>query len=166
VLSSEQVQDCLRKKKHVVIGVDLMRGPKDFGVRRRLGRVIIYNYTDHIVLDVQVDLKDFQIISVSRLADQPPLGSEELDRAIKVAKENETIAEWVTDDLTPTGILVTQRRNDEGGHDKPHPQRREVLVFFGHPNERSSRYWCLVDLSDDTVREEGRVADFGEDSHP
>jgi hypothetical protein len=157
-LASEQVRWHLLKKRHAVVSVDLIRGPQEEKITSNLARVVVYSYTDDLVLNVQVDLHDFQVISVSESHDQPPLSPEELDHAIQLATADSRIAGWCTAELSATGILVTQRRGDDGQRDRPERQHREVLVLFGFPNERSPDYSCLVDLSNDTILEVEHLA--------
>jgi hypothetical protein len=157
VLANEQVRHLLQHKRYAVVGMDLLNVPSNDKITHTLSRLIIYNYTDDLALDVRVDLHNLQIISVAQLRYQPPLSFKELDHAIQLAKEDDRMSGWLTAELRATGILVTQPENNQ---DRQH---REVLVLFASPNERSSQYWALVDLSNDTSRKVGQVAETDED---
>jgi hypothetical protein len=158
-LYSEQVQKFLQgNKRYAPIGVDVVRDPNVDKTTFALARLVIYNYTDDLALEVRINLNDFQITSVTRSRYQPPLSPQELDHAIELATSDNRIAGWLTPEIAASAILA----NKEDDLDR---LQREVLVLFGSPNARSSQFWCLVDLSDDTIREVGQVPDTEGDQH-
>jgi hypothetical protein len=151
VIADEQVRPHLINKNYGLVSIQVVRGPNDSKQEPTLARLVIYNYTDDLTLDVYFSFHDLRVTSVKEARYQPPLSPQELNHAIQIAKGDEKITEWLTPHLTATGIQVTEPRTDQEG---PY---RQVMVLLGAAEDSSARFWCLVNLSKGTVCQVGKV---------
>lgn len=153
VITSDQVRPLLLGKSYGVVNLEFVRSPAESKQEPALVHMTIYNYTDDITLDIHFNFHDLCITSVKQAQYQPPLNAQELDHAISIAMGDKKIAAWLTSEVRATGIQVTNQGPD------PKRQHRQVLVLFGAVDDTSARYWALVDLSNSTVREVGKVTE-------
>jgi hypothetical protein len=142
------VQERLAGKKYASIDVHFVREPSSPKRGHDLARVVVYNYTDDLALEVEIDPLNLEVKSINETRSQPPLSSEELDRAIRLASRNQQVAVWLSSGLVAKSILITQEGTG------PH---RTVLVLISESEDRNARYWCVVDLSAEAITEIGQV---------
>ncbi|WP_157651878.1 hypothetical protein [Burkholderia ubonensis] len=155
VMVSDKVRPFLEGKNFGLICFGFARNPADLKKEPPSIHMTIYNYTDDIALDIIFNVHNFFVTSVKEEKYQPPLSPQELEHAIAVTKRHPKITEWLTRDVVPNAILVTNQGEDS------YRQHRLVLVLWRAEDEPSSRYWALVDLSRDVVRDIGKTAKEG-----
>jgi hypothetical protein len=159
-LASPDVKRLLAGKRYIPIGATLMDegDEKPEGeARAQAGTLIfmIYNYTDNVPVQVILDRDARGVRSVAEQVMGPacPAPPREIETAIALAREDQRLAERLTEDMEGTAIMVTVE-------DPAHPLYRHRLldVRFGYPDERLPRHMALVDLSTERVVRAGPVA--------
>jgi hypothetical protein len=149
-LYHEAVRRMLDGKRHVSIGASLRQDKAEGGTPVAL--FVIYVYDDDDTIEVLLDGSSLELIKVAAAKYQPAPVQEEIDRAIRLARLHENLANRVDDGLEGSAILITRAdpRDSLAGH-------RLLDVRFGCPDERLPRYAALVDLSTETVIRAGEI---------
>jgi hypothetical protein len=148
-LDAEEVRQMLADKRYIAIGASLREDRVDNTTSLVF---ILYNYTDNLTVEVSLDENARGVTHVAQEPYQPAPLQEEIDRAIRLARDDRRLAERLSEQLEGTAILVSPA-------DPDHPQynHRQFDVRFGRPDERLPRYWALVDLSTEIVLGAGSV---------
>src|SRR5215208_578499 len=141
-LSSERVTRELQGKRYEVMGVGLRSLDKD----TEYPLVVIYNYTDDVVLEAMLDLDERALLEVRSERYQPPLAASEESQAIEMVREDGRLSEAGIDVDTGTGLVV-----EEANIRSPRYGHRLVDLRFGPPDRRAPLAYAIVDLSGQEV---------------
>jgi hypothetical protein len=152
-LGSDQVREALKGKRYAVISIDFDHTRFDQKGNPVNAQVVLFNYTDDVSIHILTELSAFQVTSVSPVLHHPPLTTEELQQAIRLASADERVKPHLSPEMTATGIRMSDEDRDLG------EPSRQVLVLFGHDDQREAELWSLVDLSADAVRDAGGARD-------
>jgi hypothetical protein len=143
-LASDRVTRKLQGKRYQVleVGTWALDRQTDYPL------VIIYNYTDDVVLEAMIDpvRRAVQEVSVERY--QPPLTTSEQSQALEMVRDDGRLSEAGIDVDTGVGLIVedVNFRSPRYGH-------RLVDLRFGPANRRLPTAFVIVDLtSGDVVR--------------
>jgi hypothetical protein len=137
-MASEDVRRELEGKRYEVMGVGL----------RSLDRetehpvVVIYNYTDDVVIEAFVDLAENRLLRLASEDYQPPLSASELSQALELVRRDRRLAEAGIDVDTGVGLVV-----EEPNFRSPTYRHRLVDLRFGPEHRRIPTAWAIVDLS-------------------
>jgi hypothetical protein len=145
-LSSERVTRELEGKRYEVIGVGLRSLDKD----TEYPLVVIYNYTDDVVLEAMLDLDERALLEVTLERYQPPLAASEESQAIEMVREDGRLPEAGIGVDTGVGLGV-----EEVNYRSPRYGHRLVDLRFGPPDRRSPLAYAVVDLSGQEVVKTG-----------
>jgi hypothetical protein len=141
-LENDRVVSLLGNGRFRLIGVSQLADAKGRDGQKLL--VVIYSYHNDHAIEVETDLnRDGPIVAAVRRADyQPAPTEEEIEEAVEIARANERVEKWASQDLEPSAILTSAV--DEGD---PFHGRRLFIIGFGRPDERSPRIRAVVDIS-------------------
>ncbi|AZJ24502.1 hypothetical protein CT694_34235 (plasmid) [Bacillus wiedmannii bv. thuringiensis] len=108
--------------------------------------VVIYNYTDDIVLEALVDLVGTTILEIKLDRYQPPLAPSELSRALDMVRKDCRLTEAGIHIDTGMGLVVEEEnfRSPRYGH-------RLIDLRFGPADRRLPMVWAIVDLTSEGV---------------
>ncbi|MCI0376473.1 MAG: hypothetical protein L0215_02580 [Gemmataceae bacterium] len=149
-VSEQRVAKMLADKRYITIGASL-RESKEAQIRTEI-LVVIYNYTDNEVVEVLLNGDNLEVSRVNTARYQPAPVEEEVERAIRLARDAEGLAKHLTEDLVGMVIQVT---SDDPAD--PRYNHRLFDVRFGCADERLPRFAAIVDLSTGTVVRTGVV---------
>ena len=141
-LASERVTRELERKRYEVMGVGLKSLDRD----REYPLVVIYNYTDDVVLEAMLDLDEGALLEVTLERYQPLLAASEESQALEMVREDGRLPEAGIDVDTGVGIGV-----EEVNYRSPRYGHRLVDLRFGPPDRRSPTAFAIVDLSGQEV---------------
>jgi hypothetical protein len=144
-LADERVHRELEGGRYSVSGVSWLLDRKDDGPA---AVVVIYSYARGVALEVSLvgEGDRLQVSDLAAVDSQPPPSDEEVELAIRLARDDRRISDFVQDDSQAMVLLtsVVERGDQDYG-------RRRVLVAFGPPEERLPRLRALVDLGEERV---------------
>jgi hypothetical protein len=145
-LASERLRRDLEGKRYEIMGV----GMRSLDRRTEYPLVVIYNYTNDIVLEAMVDLTGRTVLEVKTERYQPPLAAVELSRALDLLSQDGRLHRRGIDVNTGTGIVVEEEnfRSPRHGH-------RLVDLRFGPEDRRLPTAWAIVDLTSQEVVKTG-----------
>jgi hypothetical protein len=137
-LASEGVQRELEGKRYEVLWVR----SRSLDRQTEYPLVIIYNYTDDVVVEAMVNLTATTVLEVSVERCQPPLVESELGQALDLVRDDGRLSEADIDTDTGMGLVVedVNFRSPRYGH-------RLVDLRFGPENRRLPTAFAIVDLS-------------------
>lgn len=137
-LASEGVRRELDGKRHGVLWV------RSYSLdhRTEYPLVVIYNYTDDVVVEAVVDLTTTTVLEVGVDRSQPPLTDAELTRALDLVRDDGRLAEGGIDPGSGMGLVV-----EEVDFRSPRYGHRLVDLRFGPENRRLPAAFAIVDLS-------------------
>jgi hypothetical protein len=141
-LSSDQVIGHLTGKRYEVMGV----GSRSLDKDTEYPLVVIYNYTDDVVLEASVDPVGRGLFNVTLEGYPPPLAASEESQAIEMVREDGRLAQAGIDVETGAGLVV-----EEVNFRSPRYGHRLVDLRFGPPERRSPTAFAIVDLSGQEV---------------
>lgn len=149
-VSEQRVAKILADKHYITIGASL-RESKEADSRAEI-LVVIYNYTDNEVVEVLLNSDNLEVSRVNTARYQPAPVEEEIERAIRLARDADGLAKHLTDDMIGMAIQVT---SDDPAD--PRYNHRLFDIRFGCADERLPRFVAIVDLSTNTVVSTGAV---------
>jgi hypothetical protein len=141
-LSSERVTRELEGKRYEVMGVGLRSLDKD----TEYPLVVVYNYTDDVVLEAMLDMDERALLEVRSERYPPPLAASEESQAIEMVRQDGRLSEAGIDVDTGTGLVV-----EEANFRSPRYGHRLVDLRFGPPDRRAPLAYAIVDLSGQEV---------------
>jgi hypothetical protein len=151
-LASDRVTRKLEGKRYQVleIGTHSLDRQTDYPL------VIIYNYTDDVVVEATVDLIRRALYEVSEKRYQPPLAAAEQSEALDMVRDDGRLAVAGIDVATGVGLIVedVNFRSPRYGH-------RLVDLRFGPADRYLPTAFAIVDLSDQEVVRAGLVPQEG-----
>lgn len=147
-LVSEDVIAELQGKRYEIMGV----GTKSLDRDTDHPLVVIYNYTDDVVLEASVDLDGTTLLDVTLERYQPPLAASEEGQARDLVRQDGRLADTGTDVATGRGIVV-----DDENFRSPRYRHRLVDLRFGPEDRRLPTAWAIVDLTDQEVVKTGII---------
>jgi hypothetical protein len=141
-LSSKSVISKLEEKRYEIMGVGLRSIDRD----TEYPLVVIYNYTDDVVLEALVDLVGTTILEITLERYQPPLVPSELTRALDMVRKDSRLPEAGINIDTGMGLVVEEEnfRSPRYGH-------RIIDLRFGPADRRLPTAWAIVDLTSEEV---------------
>ncbi|MFI6412075.1 hypothetical protein [Streptomyces sp. NPDC050585] len=143
-LASDRATRKLQAKRYEVLQV----GTRALDRQTDYPLVVIYNYTDDVVLEVTVDAVRRSVHEVTVEHYQPALTDSEESRALELVRDDGRLAEAGIDVGTGVGLVIedVDLRSPRCGH-------RLVDLRFGPEDHYLPRAFALVDLSEgDVVR--------------
>lgn len=141
-LSSESVSRELEGKRYEIMGVGL----RSLDRYTEYPLVVIYNYTDDVVLEALVDLVGTTTLKVTLERYQPPLAPFEQSRALDMVRDDCRLPEAGINIDTGMGLIV-----DEENFRSPRYGHRLVDLRFGPADRRLPTAWAIVDLTDEEL---------------
>ncbi|MER7544099.1 hypothetical protein [Actinomadura sp.] len=149
-LASERVAAKLRDKRYEIL--DIGTRAKDRETDHPL--VIIYDYTDDAVVEVEVDpvRRAVQDVRVERY--QPPVTDSELSDALDLVREHGVLSEAGIDIATGVGLIV-----EDVNAQSPRHGHRLVDVRFGPADRYVPTAFAIVDLSAREVVKAGLITE-------
>ncbi len=147
-LQSEAVTQKLEGKRWEALAV----GSTATGRDTEHALVIIYNYTDDVVVEATVGLDEYDITDIQQRRYQPLLTAKEERQAVDQVRDDARLPDLNIDLDTGAGLIVEQVnfRDRRYGH-------RLVDLRFGAPDRRVPAAFAIVDLSELSVVRVGRV---------
>jgi hypothetical protein len=143
-LASDQVSRELQGKRYGVLGV----GSKSMDRQTDYPLVVIYNYTDDVVVEAIVDLAAATVLQVSRGGSQPALAASEQSQALDLVRQDGRLTDADIDVDTGAGIIVEEVNPNSSRY-----RHRLVDLRFGPANRRLPTAFAIVDLTtQDVVR--------------
>ncbi len=145
-LQNRQVAPLLGGKRYVIIGVSALLDDKEDRADRF--RLVAYNYTDNATVEVELTgaLGEFRVADIAESDIQPPPNDEEVETAIRLARDDPRVGDHLDKGFEATTILASGV--DYGDY---HYGSRQLNVGFGFPDERMPRIRALVDLTRERV---------------
>jgi hypothetical protein len=153
VMGNGDVRRLLGKKRYIKIGTGLRQVSTEPHERSWQLLVVFYDYTDDLTIEVRVDAKAGEVLSVSQNRSQPTAVETEVEEAIRLARSAPTLLELLTPELEGNALLVKGVDIYDRQSTIPHYYHRLFEVSFRRPNERGPLYQALVDLSAQAVIE-------------
>ncbi|WP_431683746.1 hypothetical protein [Kitasatospora sp. KL5] len=147
-LSSEEVGRQVAGKRCDVLGV----GTAATGRNSEYPLVIIFNYTDGLVIEAMVDLDSARVLDVTTANRQPPLADAEHSKAVELLRDAGGLADVGVDLDAGMGLIV-----EEVNFRDPRYGHRLVDLRFGPRDRRLPTAFAIVDLTDQDVVAAGRV---------
>ncbi|MEU8548103.1 hypothetical protein AB0C81_14080 [Streptomyces roseoverticillatus] len=147
-LASETVGRELAGKRCEVLGVGTAATERD----TEYPLVIIFNYTDGVVVEALVDLTDARVLKVRTANSQPPLADSERSQALDLVRQDSWLADSGIDIDTGMGLIV-----EEVNFRSPRHGHRLVDLRFGPRDRRLPTAFAIVDLTDQDVVTTGPV---------
>jgi hypothetical protein len=147
-LASERVVRELEGDRYEVMGV----GTISLDRRSEYPLVVIYNYTDDMVLEAVVDLAGATVLDVTLKQYQPALAASELRRALDLVRRDARLAQAGVDVDTGTGLVV-----EDENFKSPRYRHRLVDLRFGPHDSRLPTAWAIVDLTSEDVARIGFI---------
>jgi hypothetical protein len=151
-LSSERVTGELEGKRYEIMSV----GMRSLDRETEYPLVVIYNYTDDVVLEALIDAAGASLLDVKVERYQPPLTSSEESEALDLVRQDGRLPEAGEDVATGKGIVV-----DDENFRSPRYGHRLVDLRFGPEDRRLPSAFAIVDL---TAQEVVRTGIFREES--
>jgi hypothetical protein len=151
-LSSDRVTGKLDGKRYEVLEVGTRA--QDRQTDHLL--VIIYNYTDNVVVEATFDPIRRAVHEVREARYQPPLAASEQSHALDLVRDDGRLAEAGIDVATGVGLVV-----EDVNFRSPRYQHRLVDLRFGPENHYLPTAFAIVDLSDREVVKTGLVPQEG-----
>lgn len=145
------VKHLLLNKRYIPIGASLRNTSDRHKGAEHLVLFLFYNYTDDLTAEVWLDHDCQQVVRVIQVRYQPPAVDEEIEQAIRLAREDPRLADHLSDALEGTAILVQAIDCYDHSATIPYYYHRLFEVRFGPPEERPPLYFALVDLSVEIV---------------
>jgi hypothetical protein len=145
-LSSDDVAKEVEGKRYEVMGV----GSRSVDRENEYPLVVIYNYTDDVVLEALVDLTEARVLRLAVERYQPPLADSELSLALDLVREHGRLTEAGIDVDTGAGLGV-----EEVNFRSPSYGHRLVDLRFGPEDRRIPLAFAIVDLSSQQVIKTG-----------
>jgi hypothetical protein len=142
-LNDERVQRRLGDR-YEVIGVSLIEAK---AARSFTPLLVIYNYDENTTVEVSLTGgSDMEVIDVATTNNQPAPTDKEIERAIRLARDDHRIAGSLADEFEAVASLASAV--DTGDR---YQGRRCFAVGFGPADERLPRVRALVDLTRERV---------------
>jgi hypothetical protein len=104
--------------------------------------VVVYNYSDDVVLECVIDPLCRNVIEVNERRDQPPLTGAEQSQALEIVRRDGRLPEAGIDLATGVGLIV-----EEANTRSPHHGHRLVDLRFGPEDRYLPTAFAIVDLS-------------------
>ncbi|GAA2753158.1 hypothetical protein [Kitasatospora cinereorecta] len=152
-LASEDVNGHLAGRRHQLIGVGSAADNREV----EYPLVVVYDYTENVVLEVGVDLQTGRVRGVARRHYQPVLSAEEERQAVELVREDGRLADHVGDPAAGAGLIV-----EDVNIRSPRYRHRLVDLRFGPRTRRLPAAYAIVDLTDRDVVSAGPVPQFQE----
>ncbi|XVV00726.1 hypothetical protein ACQPW3_25255 [Actinosynnema sp. CA-248983] len=151
-LSSERVTGKLDGKRYEVLEV----GTRALDRQTDYPLVIIYNYTDNVVVEATIDPIRRAVHDVRESHYQPPLAASEQSQALELVRDDGRLPDAGIDVDTGVGLIV-----EDVNFRSPRYQHRLVDLRFGPENRYLPTAFAIVDLSDREVVQTGLVPQEG-----
>lgn len=151
-LSSDRVAQKLDGKRYQVLEV----GTQSLDRQTEYPLVIIYNYTDDVVVEAVIDPIGRSILELNEQRYQPPLAATEQGQALEMVRDDGRLSEAGIDIANGVGLIVedVNSRSPRYGH-------RLVDLRFGPANRYLPTAFAIVDLSGQEVVRAGLVPQEG-----
>ncbi|MEU2013827.1 hypothetical protein [Nocardia sp. NPDC019302] len=137
-LASERVTRKLESKRYQVLEV----GTRSLDHDTEYPLVIIYNYTDDVVVEAVIDLVRRTVREVEVRRYLPTLAAAEQSEALDMVREDGRLSEAGIDLSTGDGLIV-----EEVNFRDPRYRHRLVDLRFGPANQYLPTAFAIVDLS-------------------
>lgn len=147
-MASADVRRELEGKRYEVMGVGLRSMDRE----TEHPVVVIYNYTDDVVVEAFVDLAEDRLLQVALERYQPPLSPSELSEGLELVRRDGRLAEAGIDVNTGVGLVV-----EEANFRSPTYGHRLVDLRFGPEDRRIPAAWAIVDLSSQELLSTGMI---------
>jgi hypothetical protein len=147
-LASDQVSRELQGKRHAVLGV----GSKSMDRQTDHPLVVIYNYTDDVVVEATIDLAAATVLQVSPGVSQPALAANEQSEALDLVRQDGRLTDADIDVDTGAGIIVEEVNPNSSRY-----RHRLVDLRFGPADRRLPTAFAIVDLTAQDVVSTGLV---------
>lgn len=148
-LESDRVTRKLEGKRHQVLDV----GTRSMDRETELPLVVIYNYSDDVVVEVTIDPVRRAVIEVAEKNYQPALTESEQKQAVEIVRDDGRMAEAGIDVATGVGLII-----EDGDGGSPRHGHRLVDLRFGPPERYVPTAFAIVDLSAQEIAEAGLIA--------
>lgn len=147
-LNSDSVVRGLDGKRYEIMGVRL----KSLNRQTEHPLVVIYNYTDNVVVEALVDPAAQTVSEVTSEHYQPPLAPSEESLALEIVRRDGRLPKDGVDVDTGAGLIVedVNIRSPRHGH-------RLVDLRFGPPDRRIPTAFAIVDLSSQDIVKVGLI---------
>jgi hypothetical protein len=151
-LASDRVTRKLEGKRYQVLEI----GTRSLDRQTEYPLVIIYNYTDDLVVEATIDPIRGTVFEVNEERYQPPLTASEQSQALEMVRDDGRLSEADIDVATGVGLIVedVDFRSPRCGH-------RLVDLRFGPANQYLPTAVAIVDLSGREVVRTGLVRQEG-----
>jgi hypothetical protein len=151
-LASDTVTPKLEGKRYQVLEV----GTRSLDRQTDYPLVIIYNYTDDVVVEAMIDPASRAVLEVNEVRYQPPLAASEQSQALEMLRDDGRLSEAGIDVATGVGLIVedVNFRSPRYGH-------RLVDLRFGPANRYIPTAFAIVDLSGGDIVRTGLVPQEG-----
>ncbi|MEV4840389.1 hypothetical protein AB0K05_38195 [Nonomuraea sp. NPDC049486] len=151
-LASDRVTRKLEGKRYEVLEV----GTRSLDRQTDYPLVIIYNYTDDVVVEAMIDPIRRAVLEVDEKCYQPPLTASEHSEALEMVRDDDRLSEAGIDVATGVGLIVedVNLRSPRHGH-------RLVDLRFGPADRYLPTAFAIVDLSDREIVRTGLVPQEG-----
>jgi hypothetical protein len=151
-LASGRVTRKLDGKHYQVLEV----GTRSLDRQTEYPLVIIYNYTDDVVVEAMMDPIRRAVLEVNEASYQPPLADFEQSYALELVRDDGRLAEAGIDVSTGVGLIV-----EEVNFRSPRYKHRLVDLRFGPANRYLPTAFAIVDLSEEEVVRTGLIPQEG-----
>lgn len=151
-LSSDRVTRKLDGKRYEILEV----GTRSLDRQTDYPLVIIYNYTDNVVVEATIDPIRRAVHEVHEKRYQPPLAASEQSQALELVRDDGRLSEAGIDVATGVGLVV-----EDVNFRSPRYEHRLVDLRFGPENRYLPTGFAIVDLSDREVVRTGLVPQEG-----
>jgi hypothetical protein len=145
-LGDEELGSRLAGKRFRLLQIKLAEVPKSSPLVARRAEVILYNYTDDVMMLALVDLHQSAVVALEESHLQPSLHPDELEEAFDLAQGDDRVRRTLAGhQVLAEGVIVTDRTLGE-----PCFESRCVDLQFRIDGEPSSLV-VIVNLSTETV---------------
>lgn len=152
-LASDRVTRKLQDKRYAVleVGTWALDRQTDYPL------VIIYNYTDDVVVEATIDPVRRAVHEVSVARYQPPLTASEQSEALEMVRDDGRLGEAGIDVATGVGLMV-----EDVNFQSPRCGHRLVDLRFGPATRYLPTAFAIVDLTDQDVVRTGTISQEGQ----
>jgi hypothetical protein len=145
-LADDRVRRLVADKRYVVLGASRLSDDKERESPTSV--LLMYNYTDEQTYRVWLSDEDgdLRVRDVEEIDEQPQASDEEIERAIGIAREADSVRRHLGEGFEANALLASAVEPGDR-----HYGRRRIVVGFGPADERLPRVRVLVDLSAEKV---------------
>jgi hypothetical protein len=145
VEGDERVREHFGGRRHVWVGASALDRK---GEHPASALVVAFDYERNVAVEVKLhgDGDELHVVDVNEAAYHPAPSDEEIERAIRLAREDRRLAGHLAEELEASALLVSDVEQGDR-----HYGTRRIEIDFCDPEERQPQVRAIVDLGRERV---------------